>query len=93
MLDHILATAQSFEREHGVAPNVIYLNATQWSVVKDQYPELFGDAALTEPGFQVIVLPDSVLTHPRAARLSESPPLLHPGYPGNSMYNDEVAVA
>jgi hypothetical protein len=26
MLDHILNTAQTFERTHGIAPDVVYIN-------------------------------------------------------------------
>ncbi len=41
MLDHILACAQAFQREHGLQPNVVYINPDHHKALLVLYPSLF----------------------------------------------------
>lgn len=80
MLDHILATTQAFEREHGIAPNVVYLNTTHFNALRATCPGLFKGDDTTRLGIQLVIVTDSMLMHPRAACL--------PGAPGASGVSD-----
>lgn len=75
MLDHILATTQAFEREHGIAPNVVYLNTTHFQMLKSVCPGLFDsqDGISMQLGIRLVIMNDSTLMHPRAARLPNTP--------------------
>ena len=41
MLSHLLCQAQEFERNHGIAPNVMYVNPMHFEALFREYPELF----------------------------------------------------
>ena len=69
MLDHILNTAQTFERTHGTAPNVIYINPLHYEYLYKYHPELFQPDQAFNPGFRLVILPSNMLTHPKAALL------------------------
>ena len=70
MLTEILRSVQRFEREHGEAPNVVYLNPDHWQALMHELPGLRGAAAVPTPlGFHVLILPREDLVHPRSARL------------------------
>lgn len=62
MLSFILALAFRFEREHGYAPNLLYLNAEQFRTLRGELevsPQGTLDHAL---GMQVVIYPS--LVHP-----------------------------
>jgi len=65
MLDHILGRIQSFERRHGMSPNVVYVNHSHYEVLRRQCPGLFSDKVNYTLGFHLILVPDSELAHPR----------------------------
>ena len=65
MLDHILGRIQSFERRHGMSPNVVYINHSHYQVLHRQCPGLFSDKVNYSLGFHLILVPDSELAHPR----------------------------
>jgi hypothetical protein len=69
MLDHILNTAQTFERTHGTAPNVIYINPPHYESLYKHHPELFQSNQAMILGFRLVILPSNMLTHPKAALL------------------------
>jgi len=75
MLDHILATTQAFEREHGIAPNVVFLNTTHFQVLQSVCPGLFDNQEGTsiQLGVRLVIMNDGMLMHPRAARLPNIP--------------------
>jgi hypothetical protein len=70
MLDYILNTAQTFEREHGIAPDVIYINPLHYEQLTRYSPELFASGSRTDLGFRLVIVPANVLAHPRASLLS-----------------------
>ena len=70
MLDHILNTAQTFEREHGIAPDVIYINTLHYEQLTRYSPELFAPGSRTDLGFRLVIVPANVLAHPRASLLT-----------------------
>jgi hypothetical protein len=65
MLDHILGRIQSFERQHGFSPNVVYINHSHYRVLHQQCPGLFSDTVTYQLGFHLILVPDCELAHPR----------------------------
>lgn len=67
MLDHILACAQSYEREHGVQPNVVYINARHHQALLALYPALFENDPRWLLGLRLVILSRHELTHPQAA--------------------------
>ncbi len=67
MLDHILGRVQRFEARHGITPNVVYLNHSQFAVLRKQCPGLFSEDTNYSLGFHLILVPDSELVHPRIA--------------------------
>jgi hypothetical protein len=69
MLDYLLNTAQAFEREHGVVPDVIYINPLHYEQLTRQSPELFVAGSRLRMGFRLVIVPASVLAHPRASLL------------------------
>jgi len=69
MLDHILNTAQTFERTHGTAPNIIYINPPHYECLYKHHPELFQPDQTLNLGFRLVILPSNMLTHPKAALL------------------------
>lgn len=70
MLDHILNTAQAFEREHGIVPDVIYINPLHYEQLTRQSPELFAPGCRLRPGFRLVIVPANILAHPRGSLLS-----------------------
>ena len=69
MLDHILNTAQTFERIHGIAPDVVYINPVHYESLCRYHSELFQSNQNVHLGFLLVILPSSMLTHPEAALL------------------------
>ncbi len=72
MLDHILATAQSYEREHGIRPNVLYLNPNHHRVLLEHYPALFDHDPAISLEFRLVIVSASLLSHPQAAYVPET---------------------
>ncbi|HYQ70558.1 MAG TPA: hypothetical protein VET88_01375 [Gammaproteobacteria bacterium] len=70
MLDYILSTAQSFEREHGIAPDVIYINPMHYEQLTRTAPELFVPGGKLHLGFRLMIVPANVLAHPHASLLT-----------------------
>lgn len=65
MLSFILALAFRFEREHGYAPNLLYLNAAQFRTLRGEL-EISPQGTLTHAlGMQVVISPS--LPHPEVA--------------------------
>lgn len=69
MLDYILNTAQAFEREHGIAPDVIYINPLHYEQLTRFSPELFEPGNRLQLGFRLVIVPANVLAHPAASLL------------------------
>jgi hypothetical protein len=69
MLDYILKTAQTFERQHGIAPDVIYINPLHYERLTRCNPELFVPGSRLCPGFRLVIVPASILAHPHASLL------------------------
>jgi hypothetical protein len=70
MLDYILNTAQAFEREHGIVPDIIYINPLHYEQLTRYSPELFAPGSRPNPGFRLVIVPANVLAHPQASMLS-----------------------
>ena len=75
MLSYILCRAQEFERNHGVAPNVVYINPTHFEVLIREYPTLFEPGQDVRLGFRMMIVPGSRLAHPEASWLENLRPL------------------
>lgn len=69
MLDHILNTAQTFEHTHGTAPDVIYINPSHFECLYKHHSELFETNQVIHLGFRLVIMPSSMLSHPKAALL------------------------
>ena len=69
MMDHILSTAQTFERTHGTAPDVIYINPSHFETLYKYHSVLFQPNQDVHLGFRLVIMPSSMLTHPKAALL------------------------
>ncbi|MEZ5541350.1 MAG: hypothetical protein R3F42_04830 [Pseudomonadota bacterium] len=77
MLSHILGQAYEFERIHGVAPNVVYINPLHFQALYREFPGLFEPAQTIRLGFRVVIIPASRLAHPEVSRLGpEAAPAL-----------------
>ena len=74
MLDHLLQTAQAYERKHGKPPEVVYINPHHFETLFRYHPELFSIKHPIPLGFRLIIVPGSRLTHPEAAVLTASRP-------------------
>lgn len=70
MLSHILGQAYEFERIHGVAPNVVYINPLHFQALYREFPGLFEPAQTIRLGFRVVIIPASRLAHPEVSRLA-----------------------
>ena len=70
MLDYILNTAQAFEREHGIVPDVIYINPMHYEQLTRFNPELFAPGSRLRSGFRLMIVPANVLAHPHASLLT-----------------------
>lgn len=73
MLNHILLQAQNYERNHGIAPNVVYINPTHYAALAREYPALFEPGQTIRPGFRMVIVPACRLAHPGAARVERPP--------------------
>jgi hypothetical protein len=71
MLDYLLNTAQVFEREHGIAPDVIYINPLHYEQLTRRSPELFVPGSKLRLGLRLVIMPANMLAHPRAALLAD----------------------
>lgn len=67
MLDHILACAQAFEREHRERPNVVFINPEHHKALLALYPSLFERDPHLQLGLRLVIIPSGELTHPQAA--------------------------
>lgn len=67
MLDHILACAQAYEREHGVQPNVVYINPLHHQFLLAHYPALFERDPRRMLGLRLVIISGHELSHPQAA--------------------------
>ena len=67
MLDHILACAQAFEREHGEQPNAVFINPDHHKALLALYPTLFERDPRLQLGLRLVVVPSRELIHPQAA--------------------------
>ena len=74
MLDHILATARSFENQHGITPNVVCINPNHNAELYRQCRDLFEPGKGLCRGFRLVILPGNRLTHPKAAMLPRQGP-------------------
>ena len=81
MLDYILLQAQKFEQDHGVAPNVVYINPVHFESLFRDYPDLFAPDQEVRLGFKLAIQPSSQLSHPHASLLMHSNLERNP-YPG-----------
>lgn len=70
MLDHILACAQEFEREHGEQPNVVFINPDHHKALLDLYPALFERDPRVILGLRLVIVPGRELIHPYAAHVA-----------------------
>ena len=70
MLDHILKTARTFEKMHGTPPDVIYINPFHYQELCKHYSRMIAENQDIRPGFRLVIIPGSMLTHPEAALLS-----------------------
>jgi hypothetical protein len=71
MLDHILATALSYEREHGIRPNVLYMNPDHHRILIEYYPALFEHDPAICLDFRLVIVATSQLSHPQAAYVAD----------------------
>jgi len=73
MLFQIIHQFQEFQRAHHRSPNVVYLNPDHYSVLRDNYSELFSN--YTHPDviipldLRVVIVPKSLLSAPRVASI------------------------
>ena len=67
MLDQILQSIQTFEVEHGMSPDTVYINPYHYEGLRRYHPDLFGSDEPVKLGFRLIIVPGNVLTHPEAA--------------------------
>jgi hypothetical protein len=66
MLGQLYRIASEFERRHGVAPNLLYLNYQHFDQLRDVLPGLESNKKLLrQPGLQLILQNDRV--HPGVA--------------------------
>ena len=83
MLSYILCQAQEYERKHGVAPNVVYINPMHFEALFRKYPELFEPGQDVRLGFRMMIVPGSRLANPEASLLETLQPL-HTGNHGKA---------
>lgn len=70
MLDHIMQCVLDFEREHGIAPDVVYINPFHYDGLRRYHPGLFDPGKSVALGFRQVIVPSNQLSHPEAAQLS-----------------------
>ncbi len=76
MLTEILHRAQAFERRHGRHPNTLFLTHEQYSLLRNEYPEILGESPEIVLGLRIAMAPDNALLQPEIAWL----PVRAPGY-------------
>ncbi len=73
MLIQIIHQFQEFQRTHNKCPNVVYLNSDHYTVLREEYPELFSDYTHPEViiplKIKVVLVPKEYLSHPRVASI------------------------
>jgi len=92
MLDHILGRIQSFERRHGLSPNVVYINHSHYQVLHEECPGLFSDTITHALGFHLILVSERELAHPRIGWIPpriQSGPDIDPGKPATVLALNE----
>ena len=67
MLDHILQCVLAFEREHGSAPDVVYINPFHHDGLRRYHPSLFNMGESVSPGLRLVIVPGNQPTHAEAA--------------------------
>ena len=77
MLDHILQCVQAFEYEHGVSPDVVYINPFHYEALRRYHPDVFVSGESLPLGFRLVIVPSNLLPHPEAALLSGTLPFSH----------------
>jgi hypothetical protein len=70
MLDHIMQCVLDFERQHGIAPDVVYINPFHYDGLRRYHPGLFNTGESVALGFRLVIVPSNQLCHPEAAQLS-----------------------
>lgn len=70
MLEHILQCVLAFERNHGTAPDVVYINPFHYDGLRRYHPSPFNSGESDSLGFRLVIVPSNQLSHPEAAQLS-----------------------
>ena len=66
MLGFIVRLVNSFEKEHGFRPNLLYLNRTHSEHLKNAFDETFSFSQITQMlQMEIIIEPEAM--HPRVA--------------------------
>ena len=66
MLDYIYRLVNSFEREHGIHPNLLYLNPVQSEYLKSSFDESYSLAQIMQI-LRMEMIIDSEIMHPHVA--------------------------
>lgn len=73
MLIQIIHQFQEFQRTHNKCPNVVYLNSSHYTTLREKYPEIFSDEnhpdEIVPLKIKVVLVPKEFLTQPRVARI------------------------
>jgi len=95
MLSIILYQMQEFERGHGVAANVVYINPVHYEALFRENPELFEPGQDVRLGFRMVIVPSSCLAHPEASLLENLRPAHQddPGIGGRDVTDQLPVVA
>lgn len=71
MLAQIICQFQEFQRVHNKCPNVAYLNPYHYTVLREEFPEIFSDDShpdeIVPLKIKVVLVPKELLSHPRVA--------------------------
>ena len=67
MLDHLLRESELFKRDHGVYPDVVYLNPGHCAELESEHPWMFAEDLSLRLGFEIKVFPASVQPQPTVA--------------------------
>jgi len=69
MLTEILHRAQAFERRHGRRPNTLFLTHEQYSLLRNEYPEILGESPEIVLGLHIAMAAGNSLLQPEIAWL------------------------
>ncbi len=69
MLTEILHRAQAFERRHGRRPNTLFLTHEQYSLLRNEYPEILGESPEIVLGLRIAMTPNKSLLQPKISWL------------------------